>query len=120
MDIFYSQIKMSTKIDYLMSEILRGDNSFKERSTPLEILFGRNKYTKEEMRKTWESGIRHGLEQGLYLASVEGQRVELYGNAQTPRQKEYLDKVYALAAEYNMAIQYHVQHGMMVIDRSYK
>lgn len=81
------------------------------------MLFSKNKYTKQQMRETWHSGIRHGIEIGLRKASLEGQRLELYNNTQNPKHKEFLDKFYTLADEYKCAIAYHPETGMVIIER---
>ena len=71
------------------------------------------------MRETWDSGIKHGIEIGLNVASLEGQKIELNTNTPEGKNKEFLEKFYKLAAEYKCAIQYHAQKGMIVLDREY-
>jgi hypothetical protein len=110
---------MDARIEIIMDEYRRNDKSFQEKESAFELMlrpFGK-KFTKREMRDNWHMGIRHGIEVGFYKASLEGQRIELYNNITNPRHKEFLDKFYALAAEYDCAIQYHPQHGMIVESR---
>ena len=95
---------------------LQSKKSFQEKETTFELMlkpFGK-RFTKQEMRENWHMGIRHGIEIGFHKASLAGQKLELYHNIKCPKHKEFLDKFYALAAEYNCAIQYHPQHGMIV------
>ena len=81
------------------------------------MLFGTNLYTKQEMRETWDRGIKHGIEIGLRKASLEGQRIELTHNTTNEKHKEFLEKFYQLAAEYKCAVQYHPEVGMVVVAR---
>ncbi len=68
------------------------------------------------MRQAWNSGIKHGIEIGLRRASLEGQRIELSHNTPEGKNKEFLEKFYALADEYKCAIKYHPRLGMMVMN----
>ncbi|MFW5848015.1 MAG: hypothetical protein ACOCVF_03785 [bacterium] len=107
---------MDARIEFIMDEYRRNDKSFQEKESAFELMlrpFGK-KFTKQEMRENWHMGIRHGIEIGFHKASLEVQRLELYNNIKDPKHKEFLDKFYALAAEYKCAIQYHPQHGMIV------
>lgn len=103
------------RVDHIFREELQGDNSFMEKESGLSLFFG-NKYSNKEMRETWNSGIKYGIEIGLRRASLEGQRLELDANTSNMRHKEFLKKFYELSAQYNCAIQYHPQIGMTVID----
>ena len=108
---------MDARIEQIFREEMRGDTSFQEKDNLLLLLFGKNKYTKQQMRETWHSGIRHGIEIGLRKASLEGQRLELHNNTQNPKHKEFLDKFCALTDEYKCAVQYHPEIGMVIIER---
>ena len=110
---------MDLRIEKIFAEEMKGDTSFQERETGLSLLFGTTKYSKHEMRETWDRGIKHGIEIGLNRASLEGQRIELNHNTKEGKNKEFLEKVYKLAEEYKCAIQYHPQIGMVVLDREY-
>jgi hypothetical protein len=110
---------MDIRIENIFAEEMKGDTSFQERESGLSLLFGGTKYDKHEMRETWDSGIKLGIEIGLNRASLEGQRIELNHNALEGKNKEFLEKFYKLAEEYKCAIQYHPQIGMVVLDREY-
>lgn len=107
---------MNTRIENIMFEFKQNDKSFQEKESAFELLFrpfGR-RYSNQELRDIWHSGIRCGIEVGLNEASLEGQKLEIYNNVKNPKHKEFLDKFYELASEYNCAIQYHPQYGMVV------
>jgi len=110
---------MNSRVEQIFSEQMKGDTSFQEKDTGLEILFGKHKYSKQELRETWNSGIKHGIEIGLNVTSLEGQRIELNHNTKEGKNKEFLKKFYKLTEEYKCAIQYHPQIGMVVVDREY-
>jgi hypothetical protein len=103
------------RVDVLMFDIERNDNSFTEKGNVFSSLFG-HKYSQGEAREIWFQGIRHGLEIGLRKASIEGQRIEITSNMTNERHKEFYSKFLELANKYNCQIQYHSNHGMMVID----
>lgn len=107
---------MDLRIETIFREEMEGDTSFQEKESVLILLFGGTKYTNADMRKTWHSGIKYGIEIGLHKASLEGQRIELHNNTINPEHKEFLEKFYKLAEEYGCAIQYHPEHGMIVED----
>jgi hypothetical protein len=108
---------MDLRIEHIFREEMKGDTSFQEKESGLSLLFGTNKYSKFEMRETWDRGIKHGIEIGLRKASLEGQRIELNRNNTNEKHKEFLEKFYKLVAEHKCAIQYHPQVGMVVVAR---
>ena len=108
---------MDLRIEHIFREEMEGDTSFQEKESGLSLLFGTNKYTKVEMRETWNRGIKHGIEIGLRRASLEGQMIELNHNIPKGKHKEFLEKFYQLADEYKCAIQYHPEVGMIVVAR---
>jgi hypothetical protein len=108
---------MDLRIEHIFEEEMKGDTSFKEKESGLQLLLGTNKYSKQEMRETWERGIKHGIEIGLRKASLEGQRIELNHNTTNENHKEFLEKFYQLVNEYKCAVQYHPKVGMVVITR---
>ena len=110
---------MDLRLEHIYWEEMKDDKSFQEKEHPLSLLFGGTKYTKEDMKQTWQQGIKHGIEIGLNRASLEGQRIELNHNTKEGKNKEFLEKFYKLAEEYKCAIQYHPQIGMVVLDREY-
>ena len=108
---------MDLRVEHIFKEEMKGDTSFQEKDSTLNLLFGNNKYSKQEMRETWDRGIKHGIEIGLRKASLDGQRIELNNNTTNERHKEFLEKFYQLAAEYKCAVQYHPEVGMVVVAR---
>jgi hypothetical protein len=108
---------MDLRIENIFIEEMNGDTSFQEKDSGLSLFFGKNKYSKQEMRETWNMGIKHGIEIGLRKSSLEGQRIELNSNTTDEKQKEFLEKFYKLANEYKCAIQYHPKIGMVVVNR---
>lgn len=107
-------------MDLRIEEIYKqevGNATNRERPTGLELLFGYNYKHRAELKQTREQGIKLGIEIGLRRASLEGQKLEVYQNVKDKRQKEFLDKFYALCSEMEFAIQHHPQHGMIVVDR---
>jgi len=108
---------MDTRINNIFFQEMKGDKSFQERESPLSLLFGRTRYSQEDMRETWHRGVRHGIEIGLRKAGLDGQAIELDQNTTDAKHKEFLEKFYALSKEYNCAVQYHPEAGMVVITR---
>jgi len=108
---------MDLRIEHIFREEMKGDKSFQEKESGLSVLFGNNKYSKVEMRETWELGIKHGIEIGLRKASLEGQTIELNQNTPEGKHKEFIEKFYQLADEYDCAIQHHPEIGMVIITR---
>ena len=108
---------MNLRVEHIFKEEMKGDTSFQEKDSTLNLLFGNNKYSKQEMRETWDRGIKHGIEIGLRKASLEGQKIELNNNITNQNHKEFLEKFYQLANEYKCAIQYHPKYGMIIINR---
>jgi len=108
---------MDLRIEHIFREEMKGDKSFQEKESALSLLFGTNKYSKVEMRETWDRGVKHGIEVGLRKASLEGQRIELNHNTPEGKHKEFLEKFYQLADEYKCAVQYHPEVGMVVVAR---
>jgi hypothetical protein len=111
---------MDLRIETIFQQQMRGDTSFKDNSPSSikEALFGVT-YSNHDMRETWDSGIKHGIEIGLNVASLEGQKIELNHNTPDGKNKEFLEKFYRLAEEYKCAIKYHPRIGMVVLDRNY-
>ena len=108
---------MNLRVEHIFKEEMKDDTSFQEKDSTLNLLFGNNKYSKQEMRETWDRGIKHGIEIGLRKASLEGQKIELNNNITNQNHKEFLEKFYQLANEYKCAIQYHPKYGMIIINR---
>ena len=108
---------MDLRIEHIFREEMKEDTSFQEKESGLSLLFGTDKYSKVEMRETWDRGIKHGIEIGLRKASLEGQRIELNHNTPEGKHKEFLEKFYQLADEYKCTVQYHPEVGMVVVAR---
>lgn len=108
---------MDLRIEYIFRESMQGDASFQEKESGLSLLFGTHKYSKQEMKETWDRGIKYGIEIGLRKASLEGQKIELIHNTTNEKHKEFLEKFYQLADEYKCAFQYHPEVGMVVVAR---
>ena len=106
---------MNLRIEKIFEQEMKGDTSFQEKDT--FSIFGNKGYSKMEMRETWDSGIKLGIEIGLRKATIEGQVIELNNNTKDKNHKEFLDKFYKLAEEYNCYIQHHHEIGMVVVDR---
>ena len=47
---------MDLRIEHIFWEEMKDDKSFQEKEHLLSLLFGRTKYTKEEMKQTWQRG----------------------------------------------------------------
>jgi len=107
---------MDLRIEHIFREEMKGDTSFQEKDNALSLFFGTHKYSKAEMKETWRSGVKHGIEIGLRRASLEGQRIELNHNTPEGKHKEFLEKFFQLADDYKCAIQYHPQIGMSVVS----
>ena len=106
---------MNKRIENIFREEMKDDTSFNDNrpSSIKEFLFGVS-YSNKDMREAWDGGIRLGIEIGLRKASLEGQKIELNANTSEGKSKEFLEKFYKLASEYNCAIQYHPEIGMTV------
>jgi len=107
---------MDARLDFIMDEIKRVDNSFKEKENFFTALKGGIRYSQPEVRDIWFQGIRVGIEEGLHRGSLAGQRIQITQNTKDQRHKKFYDEFLKLANEYNCQIQYHPQHGMCVID----
>lgn len=115
--LFLNIKQMDLRIEHIFREVKLYDTSFQEKDSGLSLLFGIDKYSKQEMRETWDRGIKQGIEIGLRKASLEGQKIELIHNTTNAKHKEFIEKFYQLADEYKCAIQYHPEFGMVVIAR---
>lgn len=108
----YSDIR----IFHAIEDAKKSDKSFTEKENVFSLLGGGIRYTQAECRKFWFDAMAIGMEMGLHKGSLHGQRIDLYNNCKNERQKEFLDKFYKLAQEYNCAIVYHPVDGMCVMD----
>lgn len=74
------------------------------------------KYTQNEVRKIWFDAISLGMQEGLRMGSIQGQRINISDGCKNERHKEFYTKFLKLAEEYNCAIVYHPLEGMCVMD----
>lgn len=110
---------MDLRVEKIFHDEMKDDKSFLEKDYGLQVLFGGIRYSKLEARDIWHRGVKLGIELGLRKASLEGQRIELKENSEV-RHKEFIEKFYKLAEEFECEISYHPEHGMIVLDRKYK
>jgi hypothetical protein len=111
-EIIEREICGDSRVYRAMQEAKRTDKSFTDKG-----LFGFPiKYSQSECRKFWFDAMELGMMEGLRIGSIQGQKIDLFNNCKEPRQKEFLEKFYKLAEEYNCAIAYHPIDGMTVID----
>lgn len=105
---------MDNRIEYIFNKEMKGDTSFQEKTSGLATMFGYGTtYKQHEVRDIWHRGIKAGIEIGLNYGSPQGQIIQLNENTK-PEHKEFLEKFYKLAEEYNCSIQYHPEVGMVV------
>ncbi len=101
------------RIFIAMNEQRRNDTSFTDKG-----FFGFPiKFTQSEVREIWFKGIELGLEKGLHIASLEGQRIDITNSCKNEKHKEFYRKILDVCEEYGCAIQYHPEQGMCVIDQ---
>lgn len=92
------------------------DNSFKEKENVLTLLFGGIKYSQSECREFWFEAMTLGMQEGLRMGSIQGQRIDITNSCKNERHKEFYTKFLKLTEEYNCAIVYHPLEGMCVVD----
>ena len=108
---------MDLRVEEIFREEMKGDTGFQEKPSMLQLLSGKyNSKHQRELKRTWDMGIKHGIEIGLRRAGLEGQYIDLNNNTINPKHKEFIEKFYKLAEEYKCAIQYHPEYGMTVQD----
>lgn len=105
-------------VEHVFRKHMINDTSFLEKDHPLQIIFGRNKYTKLDMRETFHRGVRLGIEIGMNEVSPQGQIIQLNSNTK-PKHREFLDKLYSLCEEHKCSIEYHPEVGMVVLDKNF-
>lgn len=104
------------RVFHAIQEAKRTDNSFKEKENFFTVLKGGITYSQSDCREFWFQAMAIGMEEGLRMGSIQGQRIDLLNSCKDHRQKEFLEKFYKLAEEYNCAIVYHPSEGMCVVD----
>lgn len=95
-----------------IQEAKKHDKSFTEKG-----LFGFTpKYNQSEVREIWFSTMALGMNEGLRMGSLAGQRIDTSNGCKNERHKEFYQKFLKLAEEYNCAILFHPLEGMIVAD----
>lgn len=92
------------------------DNSFKEKENVFTLLTGGIKYTQAECREFWFKAMALGMQEGLRMGSLQGQRIDITNSCKNERHNEFYAKFLKLSEEYNCAILYHPLEGMCVVD----
>lgn len=110
---------MDLRVKHIFDQEMKGDKSFTETEKGF-FSFGPPSYRQSEVRRIWHAGIKHGIEIGLRRASPQGQAVELNANTPEGKGKEFLEKFYKLAQEYQCEITYHPVLGMIVRERFHR
>lgn len=100
------------RVFYAIQEAKRTDKSFTEKG----FLGFPIKYSQEECRKFWFDAMTLGMQEGLRMGSIQGQKIDLTNNCKDPKQMEFLVKMFELCEEYNCAIAFHPHEGMIVTD----
>ncbi len=74
------------------------------------------KYKQSDVRDIWFRAMALGMQEGLRMGSLEGQKIDITQNCKNERHKEFYKKFLELAEEYKCGIQYHPTIGMCVMD----
>ena len=101
------------RVFHAMQEARRTDTSFTDRGF---LNMFPPKYKQHEVRDIWFKAMALGMEEGLRMGTLQGQKIDLFNNCKEHRHKEFLEKFYKLASDYNCAISYHPNEGICVID----
>ncbi|MCK9445676.1 hypothetical protein M0Q50_02160 [bacterium] len=104
------------RVFYAIQEAKRTDKSFMEKENVFTIFTGGIKYSQDECREFWFHAMTLGMQEGLRMGSIQGQRIDLTNNCKDPKQMEFLVKLFGLCEEYNCAIVFHPNEGMIVTD----
>lgn len=73
-------------------------------------------YSQSQCRNFWFRAMTLGMQEGLRIGSIQGQRIDTTKDCKNERHKEFYNKFLKLAEEYNCAIVYHPYEGMLVMD----
>jgi hypothetical protein len=104
------------RVFYAIQDARKTDKSFTEKENFFTVLRGGLSYSQTEVREIWFTAMALGMHEGLRMGSMQGQRIDLTNSCKNSRQKEFLEKFYKLADEYNCAINYHPLEGMQIVD----
>jgi len=99
-----------------IQDVRKNDKSFTEKG----FLGIPIKYSQSEVREIWFKGIELGMQEGLRIGSLEGQRIDTSLGCKNQRHKEFYEKFLKLSDDYNCAILYHPLEGMCVVDLNYR
>lgn len=100
------------RVSLAIKQAMKTDRSFTEKGflgLPIS-------YNQHECRKFWFDAMAIGMQEGIRIGSLQGQRIDNYNSCKTDKQREFLDKFYKLSEEYNCVINYHPVEGMCIID----
>lgn len=110
-EIIERSIAGDPRVYYAIREAKRTDKSFTERGLwGLPIM-----YSQSECREFWFEAMELGIQEGLRIGSIQGQRIDTSNSCKNERHKEFYTKFLKLAEEYNCAIVYHPHEGMCVM-----
>lgn len=101
------------KVRAKFEELKLADKSF---TKELRFMWLTTKYSQREAREIWLRGIAYGLEEGIRLFTIEGQRLDLYNSCKTAKQQDFLAKSFELCDRFGMQIVYSPTEGMVVVD----
>ena len=104
------------RVFYAVQEMKKNDKSFTEKENVFSLLLGGIKYNQVDVREIWFQGITVGLSEGLRIASLDGQKIDIMNSCKNERHKEFYNEFLKLSEKYNCAIQYHPVDGMCIID----
>jgi len=115
-EIIERQMCGDPRVFHAIQEAKKTDKSFTEKENVFTIFSGGIKYSQAECRDFWFDAMSIGMQEGLRIGSIEGQRIDLFNSCKEQRQKEFLEKLYKLSEEYNCAVVYHQIEGMCIMD----
>jgi hypothetical protein len=110
---------MDLRINEIFYKEMNGDTSFNHKENLLSIIFGGNKYTQQEVKEIWNNGIKLGIEIGLNYGGFEHQMIELKQTTDIEnnlKHKDFLEKFYKLAQDYNCVIKYNPKNGLKIYE----
>lgn len=94
------------RVEKIFEEEMKGDTSFTEKESRLQLLFGGTRYSQAELRCIWNNAIKLGIEIGLRRANDKIKAA--------PENTEFLQEFYKLSEKYNCKISFHPREGMIV------
>ena len=116
-------MKKNDIIDYLLISDIRVYNAIenqKKTDTAFTNVGIFRRYSPSEVRQVYFKAMALGMSEGINIGSQAGQRIDLYNNVKTDKEKEFLDKLYELFEKYKCGINYNTIEGMTVISLDYE